>query len=533
MPLVAVLLASCGDARPPAVREIDLLFTGGRVFDGSGGEPLVADVGIAGDRIVFVGDASRSGVTATETVDAAGRWIAPGFIDAHSHAELDEDYGRDGLPYLYQGITTVVLGVDGAGTSDVADRFAGWRENGIGVNAIHYVGHGHVRERVLGLDDRPPTPAELGVMKSLVRKAMEEGAFGLSTGLFYVPGTYASTEEVIELARIAAAYDGAIYDTHDRDLGAVYQGVGYEASVLEAISIGEASGLRVIFSHFNLQGARNYGRAEVGAELINGARARGIDVWAAHHPYTATQSNLRSYAIPDWAAAGGHEAMLERFDDPDSSREIAAATVAMLEIRGGADKILFVEPEAGLNGRTLAEVAAERELSPAAAVQEILRSGNKGVMNLELYDHANTRRLAMEPWMMTCTDGRTPEPGQVITHPRTFGAFPMKMRLFAFEDGVLDVQTVIRSFSGLAADFFRLPDRGYLREGYVADVAVIDPARYRDLATLETPQRLAEGVEQLLVNGEFAIRDGSATGAMAGVPIERPLQKPSPGQRQQ
>jgi len=523
--LAAALLTGCEspeNSPGAASQRVDELLSGGLIYDGAGGEPYRADLGIAGGRIAFIGNAAEAEVEADEVIDASGLWVTPGFIDAHSHAVLDEDYGRDGIPYLFQGITTVVLGMDGDGTSDVTARLDAWRTNGIGVNGIHFVGHGYIREAVLGREDREPTAEELDAMKAMVRKAMDEGAFGLSTGLFYVPGTYASTEEVIELAKAAADYEGAIYDTHDRDLGAVYQGVGYEESVREGIRIVEESGLRGIFSHFNLQGAHNYGRAEVGAQLINDARSRGVDIWAAQHPYNATQSNLRSYTIPDWASAGGDEAMIARFDDAETVAEITSATNAMLEIRGGADKILFVDPRPDLNGRTLAQVAAERELSPADTVRWILRDANAGVMNLELYDDANTRRLATEPWMMTCTDGRTPRPDQPITHPRAFGAFPKKMRQFVFEQGLLAPQFVIRSFSGLAADFYRLPDRGYLREGYVADIVVLDPARYRDTATYEEPRQLAEGVVQALVNGRFAIRNGAATGVLAGVPLTRP-----------
>ena len=409
------LLGACSPAEQPQPQvNVDLLLLGGTVFDGSGGLPVTADVAIRGDRIVFVGDAAASGLVSPDSIDVAGQWVAPGFIDAHSHAELDRDYGRDALPYLYQGITSVVLGVDGAGSPDVEARLQLWRDNGIGVNGLLYVGHGAVRSAVMEHDDREPDEGELEAMRMLVRKGMNEGAFGLSSGLFYVPGTYASTEEVIELAKVAAEFDGAIYDTHDRDLGAVYEGIGYDASVAEGIRIGEEAGLRTIFSHYNLQGAHNYGRGDDGARFINAARSRGVDVWAAHHPYTATQSNLRSYTIPDWAAAGGHEDMVRRFDNERESVQIAASSNAMLQIRGGADKILFVDPRPELNGRTLAEVAAERELAPAEAVQDILRDGNASVMNLELYDDANTRRLAQEPWMMTCTDGRTPRPDQAI-----------------------------------------------------------------------------------------------------------------------
>jgi N-acyl-D-amino-acid deacylase len=518
------LIAGCSSSSDDVGQNlisVEQLFAGGLIYDGSGSAPYLADLGISDGKIAFLGDAEASGVRGEETFDVSGHWVTPGFIDAHSHAVLDSDYGRDGIPYLLQGITSVVLGMDGF-SGNVADRVDLWRTNGIGVNGLLFIGHNTVRNEVMGNDDREPNTDEMQAMHALVRQGMDDGAFGLSTGLFYVPGTYASTEEVIELAKTAADYAGAIYDTHDRDLGAVYQGIGYEASVQEAIRIGEESGLRVIFSHFNLQGAHNYGRAHIGAKLVNDARDRGVEVWAAHHPYTATQSNLRSYTIPDWASAGGREEMIARFDDPEQSAEIRQVTNAMLEVRGGADKIMFVDPRPELNGKTLADVSRERELAPADVVQQILREDDASVMNLELYDHENTRVLAQEPWMMTCTDGRTPRPDVPITHPRTFGAFAQKMRLFVFEDPVITPEFAIRSFSGLAADFYRLPDRGYLREGYVADVVVLDPERYRDKATFENPRLYTEGVAHVLVNGTFAVRDGKTTGALAGTPIARP-----------
>jgi N-acyl-D-amino-acid deacylase len=501
----------------------DVLFLGGLVHDGGGGDPYVADIVVRDGRIAFVGDAAAAGATAADTIAADGLWVAPGFIDMHSHAELDEAWGRDALPFLYQGITTVVMGVDGGGPFDVAGRFRAWRENGIGVNALTYVGHGTVRRHVMGLDARAPTPAELDSMRALVRAAMRDGALGLSTGLFYAPGTYATTEEVIEIARAAAEWDGAIYDTHDRDLGAVHEGIGYDASVLEGIRIGESSGLRVVFSHFNPQGAHNYGRASVGARYIDEARARGVEVWAAQHPYTATQSNLRSYTVPDWAAAGGWDAMLRRFDDPDTAALLDRETMAMLAVRGGAAKLRFADARPDLNGRTLADVAANWGLPAPAAVRRILRDGNAAVMNLDLYDIENTRFLATQPWMMTCTDGRTPGPGQHITHPRVFGAFTHKLRAFAMAgDAVITVPFAIRSFTGLAADFLRLTDRGYVREGMHADLVVLDPLRIRDRATYDDPQQYADGTVHVLVSGVFALRDAAPTGALAGAPIPRP-----------
>lgn len=501
-------------------RPLDLLLLNGRVLDGAGNPWVVADVGIAGDRIAFVGHARDAGVRARDTVDLSGLWVAPGFIDMHSHAELEEEWGKDALPFLYQGITTAVLGVDGGGSNNLREIFAGYLARGIGINALHYVGHGAARAAVMGMEDRAPTPEELEAMKAYVRRGMEEGAFGLSTGLFYTPGSFASTDEVVALASVAAEY-GGIYDTHDRDLGAAYPGIGFLNSMKEAIEIGERSGARVIFSHLNPQGRHNYGRAPEAAKLIDEARARGVNVMAAQHPYTATQSNLAAYAIPRWAGAGGRQAMLRRFQDPEVASRLDRETMEMLAIRGGAEKILLVDPREELNGKTLAQVAAEWGLPVPQTVRRILAGGNAAVMNLDLYDIENTKFLATREWMMTCTDGRTPPPGAEIVHPRPYGAFTRKLRLFVLEDSIISLPFAIRSMTSLAATFLGLPDRGLIRPGFYADIAVLDLTRLRDRATYEQPHQYSAGTVHVLVNGRFAIRDGKPTGVLAGRPILR------------
>ncbi len=511
------LLAGCAGSPEPT----DLLIPGGSVLDGSGAEAVAADVAVADGRIVFVGNATGAGIAARDTVDAAGLVVAPGFIDMHSHAELEADHGRDARAFLFQGITSVALGMDGAGTADTAERLAGWAANGIGVNAFHYVGHNWVRRRVMGMADRAPTPDELDQMRALVRQGMEEGAYGLSSGLFYLPGNYAETEEVIALNRVAAEYEGAIYDTHDRDLGAAYPPFGYLESIAEGIRIGEEAGTKVVFSHFNAQGAHNYGRAREGAALIEEARARGVEVAGAHHSYTATQSNLRSYTVPGWAVVGGDTAMVRRFDDPDSLALIDAQTREMLVIRGGADRLLFADPRPSLNGKTLQQVANEWGIDAPSAARRILREGNAAVMNLGLYDIENIRYLAQLEWMMTCTDGRDPGPTRPVTHPRAFGSFTKKLRDLVLDEGLITLPHAIRSMTGLAADFLGWTDRGYLREGYAADIVVLDLDAVRDLATYENPHQYSQGTVHVLVNGTFAIRDGEATMALAGRALVR------------
>ena len=515
--IVPVVLASCRSTE----RTSDLLLLGGSVLDGSGSDAVNADVAVTGDRISFVGDAGGAGVTASDTVDATGLIVGPGFIDMHSHAELDADHGRDARAFLYQGITTVALGMDGGGSPEVADQLAAWTANGIGVNAFYFVGHNAVRRRVMRMDDRAPSAEELDAMGELVRQGMEGGAHGLSSGLFYLPGNYAETDEVIELNRVAAEYPGAIYDTHDRDLGAAYPPFGYLESIAEGIRIGEEAGTKVIFSHFNAQGAHNYGRAPEGAALIEAARARGVEVAGAHHSYTATQSNLRSYTIPSWFVAGGDTAMVRRFDDPDTVQIIDRQTRAMLAIRGGADHLLFADPRPDLNGKTLQDVADEWGMEAPAAARRILRDGNAAVMNLGLYDVENVRHLAQLDWMMTCTDGRDPGPSRPVTHPRAFGSFSKKIRDLVLDERLISLPHTIRSMTGLAADFLDWPDRGYLREGHAADITVLDLNAVEDMATYDSPHQYSRGTVHVLVNGEFAIRDGEATMALAGRALVR------------
>ena len=498
----------------------DVLLLGGRVIDGTGNPWVQADIAVSGDRISFVGHASSAGVAAHDTVDVTGLLVTPGFWDMHSHAEVEEHWGRGAEAYLYQGITTAVLGVDGFGPNNIAELFDGYRTNGIGLNVIRYVGHNSARRSVMGADDRAPSMSEIASMESYVREGMEAGAVGLSSGLFYVPGSYASTGEVIALNRVSAEY-GGVYDTHDRDLGAAYESVGYDASVEEAIEIGESAGTPVIFSHFNPQGRQNYGRASVGVALIEAARARGVNVMAAQHVYTATQSSLSAYAIPRWASAGGMAAMRERFMNPETQRQLDIETMEMLDIRGGPEKIFFSDPRPELNGKTLDQVAADMNAVVPAAVRQILAGGNAGVMNLELYDIENTRYLAQQDWMMTCTDGRAPPSTEMFTHPRPYGAFTRKIRLFVREDSVISMPFAVRGMTSLGATFLGIQDRGLIREGFYADIAVFDEPAMTDRATYDDPHQYSEGTVHVLVNGTFAVHDGVVTGELAGRPIPR------------
>jgi N-acyl-D-amino-acid deacylase len=522
--LPALMVAIAPGTRPSAV-EMDLLLRNGRVLDGAGNPWLLRDVGIQGDRIVFVGDATVEEISAKETLDLKGLLLAPGFWDVHSHADLEAEHGRAALPQLYQGITTLVVGVDGRGTSEIAETFRGYQKKGIAVNVIQYVGHNAARESVLGYDNRRPSEEELERMKAFVEKGMREGAAGLSTGLYYSPGAFAATDEVVELARVAARF-GGIYDTHDRDLGVAYKGIGYLASIREGIEIGERAGLAVIFSHFNAQGPHNYGRAPEGARLIDEARERGVPVMAGQHVYTASGCSLLACTLPRWVAAGGTNEMRKRLLDPALRAGIALEIAEMVELVGGPEKLIFTEPSPELVGRTLLDVARDWQLSVPDAVMKILGTSNGSVLNRDIYDPDNTDFLARQEWMMTCTDGGTPVFGEGAVHPRSYGAFTRKLRDLVLDRQVISLPFAIRGMTSLAAGFYGISHRGLIREGFYADLVVLDEGRVRDLASYEEPHHYSEGTVHVMVNGKFAFRDGQPTGALAGRPLTRFTPRP-------
>ena len=503
-----------------AALAVDLLLTGGRVLDGAGNPWIRADVAIRADRIVFVGDAHAAGVEARETVDVSGLLLTPGLWDVHSHADLDTTEGKRALPLLYQGVTTVILGIDGQGTNEIDSIFAGYERNGIAVNALRYVGHGPARAAAMGSSwDRAASPEEIRVMKAYVERGMEQGAIGFSTGLAYNPGFYATTEEGVELNRVAGRY-GGIYDTHDRDMGASYQGIGFLASIEEAIEIAERGGTPLIVSHLGALGTAAHRQLDEVLARIDNARGRGVNVMAGHHVYTASASSFVAHALPRWVA-GSLRAHLE---SAESWSRLEQEIPEILEMRGGPEKLVITDGPSELSGRTLAEIARRWDLPVPAAVRRIVLENGEGVgdMNLDIYDATDIRKLARKEWMMTCSDGIPPASPESYTHPRLYGAFSRKLRELVIEEGVITLPFAIRGMTSLPAAFFSVPDRGLLKPGFFADVAVFNEARIRDLATYDDPRRYSEGTVHVLVNGRFAFRDGKPTENLAGRPIRRP-----------
>lgn len=520
---VAVLLCVAG-AAARADEPVDILIRGGTIYDGSKGEPFVGDVAIRGDRIVYVGRPGRH--SAGRVIDAKGMIVAPGFIDPHTHADSfirsPDKAVRVNAAWLNQGVTTVMIGVDGSGTPDVAEDAGKLAASGIGTNIVSFVGFGPVRQRVLGQDARAPSAAELGQMKALVAKGMCEGAVGFSAGLFYPPQSFATTDEVVAVAR-EAAIRGGLYDTHQRDESSY--SIGLLGSVKEAIDIGRQAGMPVHFAHLKALGVDVHGQAGAVISLIDAARKTGMDVTADQYPWLASGSNLDASLLPRWAVDGGAAPLLKRLDDPATLERIRGEMQGNLRRRGGASALLMIAQGFPWTGRTLEQVAVEWKMDPRDAALRIIRQsieakdqGEKGggtaVASFNM-KQSDVDLLMQQPWVVTSSDGSD-------GHPRMFATFPEKYVRYVRDRKVIDLSTFIRQSTGLTADIYKLDRRGYLRQGYFADVAVIDPAQYAPRADYVRPRELSVGVRKLFVNGQLAVDDSRTTGVAAGYALLRP-----------
>lgn len=499
--VAAVLMLMSTQAR---AQQLDLIVRGGTVVDGSGSPGRRTDIGVSGDRIVFVGDAGNQ--SAKRTIDATGLIVTPGFIDPHTHtaADLADPKRSRNDAYLMQGVTTVATGNDGSSPKAIGAELTRWNKQGIGTNAVLFVGQGTVREQVMGMSDAKPTPQQMEQMKAHVEKAMQEGAVGLSTGLYYTPGSYSSTEEVIELAKVAAAHHG-IYDTHMRDESSY--SIGLLASVQETIRIGEEAHLPVMISHIKALGTDVWGQSKNVIAMIDAARKRGVDVIASEYPYTASGTSVAASLVPPWAMVDGK--MLANLDDPAIHPRLVKEMTENLRRRGGADTLLMTSAkDKSIVGKTLAQIATERKESPIDAALEILRGGGSSVASFNMKE-SDIEAFMREPWVMTCSDGST-------GHPRKYGTFPRKFHEYVFTRHVISLEAAVRSSTSLTAETLQLKDRGLLKPGYFADVLVFDPKTYNERATYVEPEVLSNGVRFLTVNGQLAVDNGSLTTALAG-----------------
>ena len=496
-----------------------VLIRNGRVMDGTGNPWIRADVLIRGDRIAAIGHLDD--VRADEVVDATGLYVTPGFIDVHSHAGpgLASPELSHGEPLLAMGLTTIFANPDGGGPTDMEGQRAELLADGLGVNVAQLIGHGSIRSEVIGPFDRDATAAELTRMRNIVVMGMEEGAWGLSSGTFYVPGSYAPPSEIEELAKAVAPYGGT-YTSHYRD-ESTYS-VGVIAAVDEVIDVGRAAGIPVVLTHVKALGPFVWGYGAAIVKRVERARAEGVQVFADQYPYTASATGLEAALLPRWSQAGGRDALLSRMADPDTMALVRQGMVDGLARRGGADRIQIRRHrfDPSLEGRLLSDIARERGQDPIETAADLIRDGGPSIVSYNM-DDGDVETLMVQPWTMTSSDGDLVPMGEGVPHPRTYGAFARKIRLYVNEKGVVTLEEAIRSMTSLPAMVFGMTDRGVLREGAVADVLVFDPSQVRDVAEYTDPHRYAEGMEYVFVNGVAAIRAGAFTGQRPG----RVLQK--------
>lgn len=500
--LVAIILLTAHPFVP--AQDLDLIIRGGSLIDGSGSPAAKADIGIKDDRIVFVG--SSVGKRAKREIDAHGLIVTPGFIDPHTHTagDLSDPKRSRNEAYLMQGVSTVATGNDGDSPTVIGATLAKWNLQGIGTNAVLFIGQGTVRREVMGMSDAKPSPEQLDRMKTLVDTAMQEGAIGISAGLYYAPGSFSSTEEVIELSRIAAQHNG-IYDTHMRDESSY--SIGLLGSVRETIRIGQEAQLPVMISHIKALGADVWGQSGDVIRLIDQARKAGVKVTASQYPYTASGTSVTAALIPRWAEAEG--ALQKNLNDPSLRPRLTAEMSQNLTRRGGADSLLMTSSrDQTIVGKTLAAIAHERNESPVDAAIEIVKAGGSDVASFNMKE-SDIEAFMRQPWVMTCSDGSE-------GHPRKYGTYPRKLRQYVYDNHVISLEFAIRSNTSLPAQTLGLKDRGLLKPGYFADVLVFDPKTFNERATYQSPRVLATGVRYLAVNGQLAIDNGLLTTVLAG-----------------
>jgi N-acyl-D-amino-acid deacylase len=504
----------------------DLILKNGRIVDGTGSSWFTGDVAIRGDAIAAI--APRIDAPAVRTIDVQGRVVAPGFIDIHTHARRGLSDVPTAPNYVRQGVTTVIEGPDGSSPLPLAPFFAQLERLQKSVNIGSFVGQGSVRTSVIGSVNRKATAAEIETMVGLVEQGMRDGALGLSTGLFYVPGTFTPTEEVIALAK-AAGRLGGIHESHQRDDAAKLLD-----SVRETIAIGEQGGLPTQISHAKVVGVANWGRSVDMLRLVDEARARGVDVTIDQYPYTASSTSVAAALIPAWVLEGGREAMLARLKESGAREKAKAGIVAMIrDERGGGDpkNVQFASCsfDPSLAGKTLADLTIARGKPPtirnAAEVTMwiVEQGGCQGIFHA--MSERDLVRILRHPATMIGSDGSVPIFGEANPHPRSYGTFARVLGLYVRDRKVLTLEDAIRKMSAFPAARLGLVDRGVLRPGLKADVAVFDAATVRDTATFDKPHQYAEGFSHVIVNGQVVFENGEMTAARPGRVLYGPARK--------
>ncbi len=537
--VIALALCGCSNVQrdglaissSPPDTAYTVIISGGRIYDGTGQPAVQADVGLVGDRLVAFGDLSS--FDAELRLDVDGLAVVPGFIDIHSHAAGNTVRGSglyrypDAENYLRQGVTTAIVGQDGTSAYPIDEFLNAMAERPAAINLGTMVGHGTVRAMAMGNSDREPTSAERDRMKAMVEAAMQDGAFGLSSGLEYTPGAYAETEELIDLARVVEPFDG-IYISHIRN-----EGGQLLESVAETIRIGEESGVAPQITHHKVVGNGRWGQSEASLELLEEARDRGVNAMSDVYPYTASSTGI-NILFPSWSKEGSRADRLERLRDPEKRIYIRNDIIEHIETeRGGDPSTIFIANcswNRALNGKSLAQILEEDGKPPTvvqAAELAMELEENGGCMGVfHSMSEDDVTRIMAHPTTMIASDGGVPGFGHGAPHPRNYGTFARVLARYVRDMDVLAVSEAVHKMAGMPAQRLGLADRGVLRAGALADIAVLDLESVQDHATFEEPHQYATGVKHVFVAGIPVLLDGALTGNRPGRVLRKTLQRP-------
>ncbi len=502
--------------------DYDVLIRNARVVDGTGNPWYRADVGIRGGRIAKIG--TLPAATADRVIDAANRVLAPGFIDVHTHIERGIFLAPRADAFLFDGVTSVVTGNCGSSATDLKDFFTRLEKAGIGMNISALIGHNTVRAAAMGSANRAPKPEELEKMKELVAQGMRDGAVGFSTGLWYVPGVYSQTGEVVELARAAAPF-GGVYATHMRD-----EGVSVEEAIREAITIGKAAQLPVQISHFKIIDRRHWEKSVKTLQMVDDARRDGLDVVVDQYPYTAASATIDIF-FPRDVLADGPSAIRERLTTSASRKRIAAAMAKEATLRQGQPDYSFAyigdfPEDRTMEGKSISEInlARGRKKTLADEIETLIDMRTKGrpVIVYHVMSDPDVDRIMRHPLTAIASDAGYVPFGEGVPHPRIYGTNARVLGKYVRERGVLTLEDAIRKMTSLPARTFGFRDRGEVREGLAADLVLFDPARVTDRAEFAKPHQYSTGFDYVLVNGAVAIDDGKANTTRAGRILRRP-----------
>jgi N-acyl-D-amino-acid deacylase len=502
--------------------EFDIIIANGTVVDGSGLKSYEADIGIVDDLIVRIGDLSKS--KSVHIINAENLIVSPGFIDSHTHAIRGIFDVPTAESSLLQGVTTLTDGNDGTSPFPINEHYQKIENTRISPNWAVFVGQGTIRQEVMGLENRDPTASELSKMKVMVKEAMEEGALGISTGLFYVPGSFSSTSEVIELSKVASRY-GGIYISHMRE-----EAVDVLKSINETINIGIKAKIPVQITHHKIIGKENWGLSKETLKLVDNAIKDGVQVSIDQYPYTASQTSIRAL-IPQWAQAGGRTELLQRIDDPKTRRLIVDEIIEriLFDRGGGHPKNIFISKSSwntSLEGKNLAELCIERNLEPspynaAMVVFEIIKGGGASAV-YHAINSDDVDLIMQHPMTSIASDGPMTVFGVGSPHPRTYGTFARVLGSYVRDRKILSLEEAVRKMTSLPAKILSIESRGLIKEGYYADITIFDASTVNDKATFEDPHQYAEGIYSVLVNGVIVVDDGAHNGNKPGRVLRGP-----------